>query len=480
MKKLLALGIGILSLCLGLTNSWAALGATCKWEVRTTGATTNGGFYTAGGTDYSQQDAAQYALTGATTAAANAIILHASAAANMVGNGLYVVSGTNFIVGWYEVISVVAGVSITVDRNCTTNAGALGVVNVGGAIDHPNTISTVVVAGNTVYIQNGTYVKVGANAYVFTATIPGTSGNPVRWIGYITNHTTITTGTDRPLISGGNNTTNCLLVDALADINSFENLVFYDATADGVLGSSGATGCIFKNCRAYSNANEGFDIDADGGLFNCETDTNTGEGINDSGAGRGVMVGIYAHDNSDNGIGCDAVTAHLVWFSCISESNVGDGLSSSGANSEIFASNNLAYNNSGASSDGFVIDNANGPLDDLILLNNSAVDNGRYGFNSEQAVGAYNIGLFDYNNYNGNGTAGLLNITAGLNDNTNDPAFTDAPNGNFTITSADTALKGKGFPQIIQGATGDYQWNIGVDQDTNSASGGGASFFSMN
>jgi len=48
-----------------------ALSAAQILEVRSTGSDANGGGFKAGasGTDYSQQDAAQYALTGLTTAA---------------------------------------------------------------------------------------------------------------------------------------------------------------------------------------------------------------------------------------------------------------------------------------------------------------------------------------------------------------------------------------------------------------------------
>ena len=40
-----------------------AIAATTVWEVRTGGAETNGGGYSSGGTDYSQQTAAQLSVT---------------------------------------------------------------------------------------------------------------------------------------------------------------------------------------------------------------------------------------------------------------------------------------------------------------------------------------------------------------------------------------------------------------------------------
>jgi len=140
-----------------------AISANTVWEIRTTGTANNvngGGFVTgASGTDFSQQDAAQYNLTSVTTAAADAILLHASAAADMVGNIAHIISGTNFTAGWYEIISVVAGVSITLDRTCTSAAGALGVVNIGGAMSLASTLDDdlfeSVVAGNVVHVKNG-------------------------------------------------------------------------------------------------------------------------------------------------------------------------------------------------------------------------------------------------------------------------------------------------------------------------------------
>ncbi len=166
----------------------AAISANTVWEIRSAGVDTNGGGFVTGasGTPYTQQDAAQYALTGVTTAGADAILLTASAATDMVGNIAQITSGTNFTAGFYEIISVVAGVSITVDRNCATAAGALGVVNIGGALKTLGRANIhaagTVQAGNTFYVKgNWTGSTVGASD---TFTVAGTVTNPVRIIGY--------------------------------------------------------------------------------------------------------------------------------------------------------------------------------------------------------------------------------------------------------------------------------------------------------
>lgn len=180
-----------------------AWSASTVGEIRSAGATTNGGYYdstVSGATnDYSQQNAAQYNLTGGTTAAANAIILHASAAADMVGNGLMLASGTNATVDWYIVQSVVVGVSITVDRNCTSAAGASLAFKVGGAFafggSNEDLFFEKAVPGLTYYIKQGTHSQ-GASVAVSTAG-NGSATLKVRLIGYA-----VTRG-DNPSIASG-------------------------------------------------------------------------------------------------------------------------------------------------------------------------------------------------------------------------------------------------------------------------------------
>ncbi len=80
-----------------------ALAATIVWEVRSGGSDTlnGGGFKTgASGTDYSQQNSAQYTLTNATTSGADVTIAHSSASTDMVGNICQITAGTNFTTGF--------------------------------------------------------------------------------------------------------------------------------------------------------------------------------------------------------------------------------------------------------------------------------------------------------------------------------------------------------------------------------------------
>jgi hypothetical protein len=185
-----------------------ALSATIVWEVRSAGNANNGGGYKTGysGTDFSQQDAAQYALTSVTTAGADAILLHADAADDMVGNVARIVSGTNFTVGYYEIISVVAGVSITLDRTCTTGAGSAGVVNIGGALAAIGNLGSATAGlgaapGNLICVKaDGTYSLGASDAW----SVPATATLPIRIEGYKTTRPTATTSGDGYL---GRNTT---------------------------------------------------------------------------------------------------------------------------------------------------------------------------------------------------------------------------------------------------------------------------------
>lgn len=163
-----------------------ALSSTIVWEVRSAGSDTNGGGFKTGsiGTDWSQFNSAQYALTSVTTVAANAILLTSSAAANMVGNIAHIISGTNFLPGFYEIISVSVGVSITLDATCTSAAGTTGVVNIGGALATLGKIGSAtanqgMVAGNIAWVK-GTFTLTATD----TIATVGTATSPIKIVGY--------------------------------------------------------------------------------------------------------------------------------------------------------------------------------------------------------------------------------------------------------------------------------------------------------
>jgi hypothetical protein len=161
-----------------------ALSSSIVWEIQPgIGASTNGGGFVTGatGTDYSQQASPQWEFVGVTTAGVDAILLHADAAATMIGNVANIISGTNFTAGRYEILSVVAGVSITLDRDCATGAGSDGVVKIGGAVASLKTIATTIVPGNKVYQKSTGTTDTFGSATTFTV---GTYDLPILVEGY--------------------------------------------------------------------------------------------------------------------------------------------------------------------------------------------------------------------------------------------------------------------------------------------------------
>ncbi len=175
------------------------------WECRATGLDTNGGgFHTgASGTDFSQQATPQYSLSSLTSSGAGDVVLSAAAAAVMVGNVAQVASGTNFNAGFYEIISVSVGVSITFSTRSTDGAsicsgvGASGVMKIGGCLQTEAMVGAASAPGNPAHFKFGigeitsATPNVSGGVPIFIGgTGPGFEyGNPgnTRWIGY---HTT--------------------------------------------------------------------------------------------------------------------------------------------------------------------------------------------------------------------------------------------------------------------------------------------------
>ncbi len=278
-----------------------AIAAACVWEVRTTATAgnVNGGFYKTGasGTDFSQQDAAQYNLTGGTSAGAGAVILHASAAADMVGNGLHINSGTNTTAGWYEIISVIDGVSITVDRNCTTGVGASIAFRVGGAlVDGVTGIANQAVAGNTAYVKAGTYTVSGGNNWNW-GVLAGTSSVQGYVIGYNATRGDNPTGSNRPQVNFSSGT---FLTGSLV---TWKNMSFKSANVTSGQGAafiSTGNGSIY-NCK-FVNTTTTANIQACGvtnniNFYGCEFVSYNGYGVVQPSADTASFFNCWFHDS---------------------------------------------------------------------------------------------------------------------------------------------------------------------------------------
>jgi hypothetical protein len=461
--------------------SFGAIPSTAVWEVRTTGDATNGGGFNSarGGTDYSQQDTAQLSLTDL-ACASNTTLTSATGGftAAMVGNIIYIASGTNALAGYYEITAYTDTNTVTIDRTSATGGNMTdGVGKVGGASNHPQTVAPAIVAGNYIYVKKGTYVKVGANNYVLNYTVAGTTTAPIRWIGYDSARATRPIGANRPTFDGNSDTADVVLVGQ--NYNLFDSFIFTSGTDKGVDFSS-SHNFYGVNLRITGNGQFGITRNNSSGssvyLLGCEIDSNGNMGTYGSQSDLYLFY-CYIHDNA--GVGAymryDGRT-HII--NSITESNSGHGvrLGDDGVYGLAYILlGNIAYNNTGANNDGFNIRGFNPAANQHPLswvANNASISNASYGFEGYSTI----MSFFDFNAYHGNTTGGVTGITpsAGASDVTADPKFKDGAGGDFRPDTG-SPLIGAGFDvsTFISGVTVGST-NIGVSQDNPDAGGGGA------
>lgn len=437
-----------------------AIGATAVWEARTTATASNvnGGFYTSGGTDFSQQDAAQFSTTTATSAGAGAVILWAAAASSMVGNGLRVVSGTNFTAGWYEVISVSVGVSVTVDRAVTTGAGSNGVVNVGGALSLGSSDDAVfesMVAGNKMYVKNGTYTIGGT----VSLTAAGSSLKDIEIIGYNSARDDNPTTSSRPIFDCGT------AQWTFAAFWRVKYLQFTSTSASTV--NAGADNhfidCKFS-CTSGTANRTAFTATSRVICYKCEFSSAAGYGAIGN---AGQFVGCYFHDSVDcirgtsagNGFRCiscifdtgstsgaslsAACTDFQSFDSCTfygAETPAGTGLLIAAGNTNVFVANCIFY--------GWV----------------TGISHGTAGQTS----------CYDFNNLFFNNTTNATNWTTNSAITGTNPQFTSGSGGNFALGSVTARISGQ--PAIFPGALSTGGPAVGAVQPAAAGSGGNYGF----
>lgn len=428
-----------------------ALSAATVWECRQAAADTNGGGFVTGasGVDYSQQNAAQYALTGIATAGAGAVFLSASAAADMVGNILQVVSGTNFTTGFFEILSVVVGVSVTVDRNITTGVGASGVINIGGALKSPALASSVAtVAGHIIFAKyNATpFSMTSASTNVANGCPSLTAGTFM--IGYDTTRTTVNTDPNRPTFQSNVTTATILNAAGTNAVSAYVNIIL-DGNGQTAARSSGSN-CTLIRCHI-----SGFNTASNGlYFFNCSATLNSAAPF----VGTSYFCEAYANTATPFSAGLGGSLT-----GCLSYANTGattDGFSFLAA---CQANGCVAYNNG---RHGFIAATAARSYN---WMNCIAVNNAGFGFT--WGTGASSNNSFNnaaYNNTSG-ANSGTVNYSFGFITLSGDP-FVNAAGGNFALNfsaGAGASLLGVGFSVTLPaGITSNYR-DVGAAQHRN-------------
>lgn len=429
-----------------------ALAAASVWEVRTTGNDSNGGGFVAGqsGTDWSQFDSPQYALTGIASAGSGNTILSASAAADMVGNIAQVISGTNFNTGFFQILSVSVGVSITFSTNAAsqsicTGVGASGVINIGGALLTVSKAQSGAIRSNKIWIKAGTYSLAGNVTFSVGGNFDGTDP-ATRIIGYNTSRGDINPylSATRPVLQIASSTGISALTLSGASVFA-ENLdIDCNSLATTTALTLSGSNCFAINCKMRNYGTAGIAAsNSQGGLFKNEI---TG-GL--SGATAGInatnnvcAMGNYIHDTAGgHGIatGAGATGASLVRNVIANIAGASaDGINT---NSSGFALGNTIYK---AGRHG--IFDANNAVNSMILLNNILHSNGGFGTKINLAAAAA-MSHYDGNMY--------YNNTSGTRNNMDDVGGTNPQNASGPYTNTrDLILSADPF---VNAAGGDYR-----------------------
>ncbi len=444
--------------------AFGALDADTVWEFRSS-ATANmlngGGFNSTNatpGTDYSQQDTAHLTITDLVIGADNTTVTSILTPFDTLDNGniLHITAGTNFTQGWYEVVSV-TGVIATLDRACGTATSTGGTAYLGGSLNVGGSLEDnffdICVTGNIIYFM-------GAVTYTLSEGITDAVTRTVKE-GYLAIRGDNPTGTDRPTIACGANvvtfsgSTRCV----------FRNLIFTTTEANGVgIGSQ----ALVENCKVLNSSTTAdrhamITANVQTTILNCEVGCTKGRALKI--ASSNYVMGCYLYGGSAaGGISLWAQNANYetiinniisVPNAATSGINIGGGVCN-------FIVGNTIY---GAETpQGTGVSTSAGSQH--IIYNNIF-----YGLTTGYSGGSATTDVADYNDFF-NCTTARTNLNVGDHDIAVDPSFTSASTGDFTLQSGSPCLA-TGFPQSMPGATGDYQYNIGVDQDDNTAAGGG-------
>jgi len=437
--------------------------------------TTAGGGFVAGssGTDYSQQNSAQY---NATDLASVSSLVVSSASHNFVaadvGNLIHITAGTGFTTGYYQIVSVSAN-QATLDRSPGT-VGVSGTYYVGGAMATVSNALSVAVASNTIYVKaSGTYTVTAAQQIAIDS--HASPGNPLSIIGYTSTRgdngqftwTTATNSVD--LIDFSPSSTPALNVQ-LVNI-SFTTTA--GTKADCLKSLSPSVNTI--NVAVINCIINGFVIGIEG---NANVDSsfvglqliNTRvTGCSSHGARNGVchtyVLGCMFDNNGGDGFNCgtaDAISGTpgvYVFESCIFYKNSANGLNisygdASGTRLEFIAISHCDYStNTGAGI--LFAQNSTCPLGQI---SNCILDaNGTYGI--DMGSGSITQSALLYSNafYN-NTTAATRNTNAGFNTVTLSASpYVSLGSLNFALNSTaggGAACKGQGWPGVMPGGTG--------------------------
>ncbi len=446
-----------------------ALSAAQVLETRTTGSDTNGAGFKSGGTgtDWSQQNTAQYAVSDAV---GNGTTTVTSASANF---GTDAKDNLAYIQGaWYEVTARNSPTSITVDHATGTFTG--GTLNIGGALATPAAaLALMTVSGMTAYVKSGTY-----NISTGLSVPSGISyNNKTRLIGYNTSRDDLFLGSGTSLARP--------IIKAIAAIVGFTNaqsgfsLENFELDGNSATGTQGVVVTGFydnyvTNCKIHDWSAEGYKETATvAALIGCEV-------YNCAGTNGSVEVGqavhfCYIHDCTKPAIYLNANGTAAVTWNCIRDIT---GAGSDGIKANIYGGviqHNSIRNVAGSCINLTTYDLFTDVSNNILVNGGQATGNtgSCYGLNVAGGAARQYVN-FHHNAFYNNKTAARNVILAGIGDVTltGDP-FTSSSNLTLNNTAgAGAACRNAGYAgTLAQGSVG-YE-DIGALRHQDPAGGGG-------
>lgn len=415
-----------------------ALSATTVWEFRTTATAGNvngGGFNAAlGGTDYSQQNAAQLTQNdGVGVGTTNFGSVAGGFTSLMVGNLLHITASTGLTVGWYEIVAFVDGNNVTLDR--TPGTGTVTTFYVGGALSLNSTLDDdvfeVFVAGNIVWFKAGTFTL---GETISVASTSATTTANIFILGYNAARGDNPTGSNRPSIAIG------ALALAFGANWTVKNIILSGTSA--TIASVGADSLV-ENCKAINTSTTVSRVAFLGGsgvlVLNSEFVSQNGIAL--SSTASQAFLGNYIHD-SDIGIAMSGVGVLGVNF-CLMEGCKTAGINITGATPRINITNCTIF---GAVTTpvGIGIRSTN-----VTAISSRFLNNIIYGCSVgiEIATVQQDSIFEDYNDFNNN-TTDRTRIATGAHSVTTNPSFTDVAE----IVGATATTSGS----VLTQAAGDF------------------------
>ena len=385
------------------------------------GSNDNAGYFDASlasaGTDYPRTQAA--AILTATDLACTAGSTTLTSGTGgftdaMIGNGIYIKSGTHFRVGLYVITGRTDTNTVTLDRDPTDGSDASsGTGSVGGrrAVLLDAWLETPYnVAGMTHEIWATGTMTLTEN---LSPSLSATAAAPITLRGMSSTGTTSPNGDDRPLLACG------AYGVTIAAYWVCENIRF-TGTANPVI--TLGTSSLIRNCKiVHSGAGGTTAISSNSyvpRIVDCEISHPNGRGINLTGYAPRILY-TYVHDCSQGGI--------LVYYYAAICFCIIDNCGTMGINP--IGSPRLGvlclHNTIDGCTDGIAVETHYAGT----FLNNIISNCTSEGVVATSAV---RNNYWDYNNFYNNGTD-RTNVDAGPNDTTGDPDFVNATGGDFSL-----------------------------------------------